>query len=116
MTPCRACGAPTRELDPIGGVDGPAVVECEAGHQTPKVLPRVGEYGPDLVVPTLPPFDGSGVMSLAEARDRASSALAKLGYSDRTVTVVGMQSAPWNPVDALLALKRRLDERPPWGG
>lgn len=31
--PCPACGVPTRRLDPIGGVDGPAVVECEAGHQ-----------------------------------------------------------------------------------
>lgn len=32
--PCPVCGAPTRWLDPIGGVDGPAVVECEAGHQS----------------------------------------------------------------------------------
>lgn len=34
MTSCPTCGAPTYPLDPIGGVDGPAVVECEAGHQT----------------------------------------------------------------------------------
>lgn len=34
MAGCPTCGAPTHPLDPIGGVDGPAVVECEAGHQT----------------------------------------------------------------------------------
>lgn len=54
--PCPTCGAATRALDPIGGVGGPAVVECEAGHQSPAVTAvDIGDGRPEVGTFTVTP-------------------------------------------------------------
>ena len=70
VTGCEVCGAAVHPLEPIGGVGGPAVVECEAGHQAEPVTAVdigdgpavVGTYSPTPELFKPPPGATYGMM------------------------------------------------------
>lgn len=89
--PCPACGVPTRRLDPIGGVDGPAVVECEAGHQT---SPAAGHVAPAEI-----PFRLDGAVFRPDTISGATYGMAVRS----------------DPVEDLLRWNQAMNSRPPFG-